>query len=197
VPWRIHGIAPEFRVEDVWELPFCGNEGDFRSLVAMIASGDPSRSSSRAARGLFAIRWGLGRLLGWDKPAETKTTLSDRLPADLRSRPGPDFKQLPFISLYLLEDEWAAEVANRTVHAVMHIGWVKHGNGGGRGQMAILVKPNGRLGTAYMAAIRPFRRLIVYPALLREWRNATTTRGEVKPCTNSEPRSKHATSTPS
>jgi uncharacterized protein DUF2867 len=29
-------------------------------------------------------------------------------------------------------------------------------------------KPNGRLGTVYMAAIRPFRRLIVYPALLRQ-----------------------------
>jgi Protein of unknown function (DUF2867) len=40
--------------------------------------------------------------------------------------------------------------------------------------MAVLVKPNGLLGTAYMAAIRPFRHLIVYPPLLRqigrEWR---------------------------
>ena len=33
--------------------------------------------------------------------------------------------------------------------------------------MAVLVKPNGLLGTLYMAAIRPFRYLIVYPALLR------------------------------
>jgi hypothetical protein len=36
------------------------------------------------------------------------------------------------------------------------------------------VKPNGVFGTAYMAAIRPFRYLIVYPAILRdaerEWR---------------------------
>jgi hypothetical protein len=39
------------------------------------------------------------------------------------------------------------------------------------------VKPNGRFGTAYMAAIRPFRHLIVYPAMLRgierEWRALT------------------------
>jgi len=34
--------------------------------------------------------------------------------------------------------------------------------------MAVLVKPNGLLGTAYMAAIRPFRHLIVYPPLMRE-----------------------------
>jgi hypothetical protein len=40
--------------------------------------------------------------------------------------------------------------------------------------MAVLVKPNGRLGTIYMAAIAPFRHAIVYPQLMRdiehEWR---------------------------
>ena len=34
--------------------------------------------------------------------------------------------------------------------------------------MAVLVKPNGLLGTAYMAAITPFRHLIVYPRMMRE-----------------------------
>jgi len=56
----------------------------------------------------------------------------------------------------------------------MHIGWVPDGTGGYRAQMAVLVKPNGLLGCAYMAAIRPFRHLIVYPPMLRqierEWR---------------------------
>jgi hypothetical protein len=70
-------------------------------------------------------------------------------------------------SLYLTGDEWAAEMANRTVHSVMHIGWVPDGTGGYRGQMAVLVKPNGLLGAAYMAAIKPFRYLLVYPALMR------------------------------
>ena len=78
---------------------------------------------------------------------------------------GPDFA--PFTSVYQLENEWAAEIANRTVHAVMHIGWVPEESAGYRGQMAVLVKPNGPLGAAYMAAIRPFRHLIVYPALMR------------------------------
>jgi len=58
----------------------------------------------------------------------------------------------------------------------MHIGWVPDGTGGYRGQMAVLVKPNGLLGAAYMAAIMPFRHLIVYPPLMREigrgWRSA-------------------------
>jgi hypothetical protein len=50
----------------------------------------------------------------------------------------------------------------------MHIGWVPDQTGRYRGQMAVLVKPNGLFGTAYMAAIRPFRHLIVYPAILRD-----------------------------
>jgi hypothetical protein len=36
--------------------------------------------------------------------------------------------------------------------------------------VAVLVRPNGLFGNAYMAAIRPFRHLIVYPALMREAR---------------------------
>ena len=59
------------------------------------------------------------------------------------------------------------------MHGVMHVGWVPDERGGYRGQMAVLVKPNGRLGAAYMAAIAPFRHLIVYPLMLRsierEW----------------------------
>src|SRR5262249_37092482 len=96
-------------------------------------------------------------------------TLRGRLPADLREAPpGPDFRALPFTSLYLLEDEWAAEVANRTMHGVMHIGWVRDGPGACHPPRRGLLPPNGLLGTAYMAAIRPFRHLIVYPLATRE-----------------------------
>ena len=68
----------------------------------------------------------------------------------------------------MLEDEWAAEAANRTMHGVLHLGWVDDPTGGYHGQMAVLVKPNGLLGAAYMPAIRPFRHLIIYPALIRQ-----------------------------
>ncbi len=148
--------------------------------MRLATSLDPSRSSSRAARTLFAIRWKVGELFGWDGPdtglGSRVPTLGDRLPADLRDgSPPSDFEALPFTPLYLLEDEWAAEIANRTVHGVMHLGWVPDGAGGYRGQMAVLVKPNGLLGTAYMAAIAPFRHLIVYPRMIREigrkWRS--------------------------
>ena len=172
-PWRIHELTRDFRLEDVWALPTPGGPDDFPRLVRVAASLDPSQSSSPIVRTLFAIRWKVGGLLGWDGPDagldSRVQTLCDRLPEDLRDAPsGPDFHALPFTSLYLLEDEFAAEVANRTMHGVMHLGWVPDGTGGYRGQMAVLVKPNGLPGTAYMAAIAPFRHLIVYPRMIRE-----------------------------
>jgi hypothetical protein len=185
-PWRIHELTRDFRLEDVWALPTPGGPDDFPRLVQLTASLDPSRGSSRAARTLFAIRWKVGELLGWDDQdtglGSRVPMLRDRLPADLRGgSPLPDFDALPFSPLYLLDDEWAAEIANRTVHGVMHLGWVPDGTGGYRGQMAVLVKPNGLLGNAYMAAIAPFRHLIVYPRMIREigraWRSEAGEQG--------------------
>jgi hypothetical protein len=170
-PWRIHEIAPDFRLEDVWALPVRGNRSDFQALVQGFAAGDPAQSSW-LTRVLWATRWKIGELLGWDEAEtglrERVPTLRKRLPADPQDAPGPDFDTLPFTSLYLIEDEFAAEIANRTMHGVMHLGCVADGRGGYRGQMAVLVKPNGLLGVAYMAAIRPFRHLIVYPAMMRQ-----------------------------
>lgn len=134
------------------------------------------------ARVLFAVRRGLGKLFGWDRPAgglgARVPTLRDRLPADLRAgERGPDLRSAPFTSIFQTHDEWAAECANRTVHGVLHIGWVPDGDGGYHGRMTVLVKPNGRLGTLYMLGIKPFRYLGVYPALIRsigrEWRENT------------------------
>jgi len=172
-PWRIHELTHDFRLEDVWELPTPGGPDDFPRLVQGIVSGDPSHGSSRVARALFSIRWRLGELFGWDGPdtglGSRVPTLRDRLPADLRDAPsGPAFDALPFTPLYLIDDEFAAEIANRTMHGIMHLGWVPDGTGGYHGQMAVYVKPNGLFGTAYMATIRPFRHLIVYPPIIRQ-----------------------------
>jgi hypothetical protein len=181
-PWRIHELTGDFRLEDVWEVPGVGGPDDLPRLVELLASSDPAHTSSFAARALFAIRWRIGELLGWDAPnagiGSRVPTLRDRLPVDLRDAPsGPTFDALPFTSLYLLDDEWAAEIANRTMHGVMHLGWVPDGTGGFRAELAVLVKPNGLLGRAYMTAIRPFRHLLVYPSLMRElgraWREVT------------------------
>jgi hypothetical protein len=173
-PWRIHEIARDFKLVDVWALPTPGGPDDFPRLLQLMASRDPSHaSSSRAVRALWAVRSKAGELLGLDDPkagvGSRVPTLRDRLPADLRDAPaGPDFDRSLFAPVYLTGDEWAGEIANPTVHGVMHLGWVPDETGGYRGQMAVLVKPSGLLGVAYMAAIAPFRHLIVYPAIMRE-----------------------------
>jgi hypothetical protein len=170
-PWRIHEVAPDFDLEDVWALPTPGGPADFARLVDHFAVGDTAANPSWIARTLFAVRWKLGEVFGWDDPdsavGSRVPTLRDRLPEDLRDATGPELDKLPFTSVYLTENEWAAELANRTVHGVMHIGWVPDGAGGYRGQLAVLVKPNGRFGRLYMAAIKPFRYLLVYPPLMR------------------------------
>jgi hypothetical protein len=171
-PWRIHEIAWDFGLEDVWQIPGTGGHEDFDRVLAGFAEADPAASRSAVTRALFALRWKLGELFGWDEEEEgvgsRVPTLRDRLPADLRDGPsGPDFEALPFRPLYLTDDEFAGEIANGTMHGVMHIGRVRSPNGTFRVQMAVLVKPNGLLGIAYMGAIRPFRHLLVYPAMMR------------------------------
>lgn len=171
-PWRIHEVTPDFQVEDVWALPTPGGPDELPRLVSSIVSDDFPQGAPLVVRFLWEARWKIGTLFGWDgKDAglgSRVTSLRDRLPKDLREAPsGPDVEDDPFTSLYLLEDEWATELANRTVHTVMHIGWVPDESGGYHGQLAVLVKPNGLFGAAYLAAIKPFRHLIVYPALMR------------------------------
>src|ERR687895_1621314 len=185
-PWRIHELTRDFRLEDVWALPTPGGPDDFPLLVEGFAELDTGESSSRAVRALFALRWKLGELFGWDEPdtgvGGRVRSLRERLPADLLEAPrGPDLRSVPgrpdvggppvFRSIYQTHDEWLTEFSNETVQSLMHIGWVPDDSGGGyHAQMAVLVKPNGWLGKAYMAAIKPFRYALVYPMLLRSIR---------------------------
>ncbi len=183
--WRIHEFTGDFELEDVWELPTPGGSDDLARLVRLT----PQLATSEfpaVFRALFALRWKLGELFGWDKAdsgvGERVRSLRERLPADLLEAPrGPDLRAVPgreaadgppiFSSVYQTHDEWVAEFANKTVHSLMHIGWVPDDAGSGyHAQMAVLVKPNGRLGKAYLAAIKPFRYTMVYPLLLRSIR---------------------------
>jgi len=177
-PWRIHEIAKDFRVLDVWALPTPGGPDEFPRLMQVMATFDPAETSV-VVRGFFAIRWTLGHLFGLDGQETGLGTrvrsLRDRLPADLADTP-TDFDAHLFTPLYVTNEEFALEIANKTVHGIMHVGWVPDGAGGFRGQMAVLVRPNGAYGVAYLAAIAPFRHLVVYPLMMRDigraWRQS-------------------------
>ncbi len=192
-PWRIREIAADFTLEDVWALPVHGGAEDFQALIDNAASFSPADAESVATRVLWRTRdrlgrwFGLGRIsapVGGDHepqelaiPDTDETSLAGRLPDDLRgTTEGMDFGSLPFVPLYRTEDEFAAELSNRTVHGVMHLAWVDQGDGRYQGQMAVYVKPRGPFGKAYMLLIRPFRYWVVYPALMRQIERAWQTR---------------------
>jgi hypothetical protein len=183
-PWRIREIAPDFTVEDVWALPVHGGPEDFQRAIELMATSDPANADSRAARALWRLRDRLGKWFGLGRisvpadagatgkmtiPGTHETSLIERLPDDLRGTADDlDFGALPFEPLYRTDDEFAAEISNRTVHGVLHLAWVDQGGGTYAGQMAVYVKPRGPLGKGYMELIKPFRYWIVYPALMRQ-----------------------------
>ncbi|MFJ9392371.1 DUF2867 domain-containing protein [Nocardioides sp. NPDC101246] len=171
-PWRIHEITEDFDLEDVWALPVQGGADDFPRFVEALMSGD-DRDFPAAYRFLFAVRWALGRMLGTDEDehglGRRVASLRDRLPDNLRDHPAPERDTSPFQPLYLTDREYAAEIANRTMHGVLHLAWVEDATApdGYSAQMSVLVRPNGLFGDVYMRFIKPFRYLVVYPALLR------------------------------
>ncbi len=179
----------------MWALPVHGGAGDFQALLDNMASFDPAKSGSLATRALWRTRDLLGRWFGLGRisdpidstrgddsgelpiPGTSEASLAGRLPDDLRDTAADvDFGSLPFVPLYRTDDEFAAELSNRTVHGVLHLAWVDQGNGRYQGQMAVYVKPRGPLGEGYMALIRPFRHWIVYPALMRQIERTWNTR---------------------
>jgi len=183
-PWRIREIVPDFKLEDVWALPVEGDAEDFPVMLELMADADPADADSRATRFLWRLRDRLGKWFDLGEisapadddaigkmriPGTDEASLKGRLPEDLRGTTADvDFGSLPFVPLYLTDDEFAAEVSNRTMHGVMHLAWADQGEGRYQPQMAVYVKTNGWFGEAYMALIKPFRYLIVYPALMRQ-----------------------------
>ncbi|HEY2398541.1 MAG TPA: DUF2867 domain-containing protein [Solirubrobacteraceae bacterium] len=178
--WRFEELAPDFRLEDAWALPVHGAADDFPKLLEAMGSLDPAARAPAVVRMLFSLRFAVGRLLGWDEaagplpiPDASEMTLAERLPADLRdSAPRSRLRNKSFTPLYETENEWAAELSNRTVHGVMQLVWIDRGGGRYQGEMGVYVKPRGRLGELYMAAIAPFRHRIVYPALMGQIEHA-------------------------
>jgi hypothetical protein len=188
--WRIHDVVRDFTLEDVWMLPeITGPASGFADVVDMAARFDPANAESLPTRFLWNLRDRLGQWLdlgrisepaagtaGLKIPGTQENSLTQRLPADLRGTADDvHFDHLPFVPLYRTTNEFAAEISNKTVHGVMHLAWVDDGDGRYHGQGAVYVKPRGLFGAAYMAFIKPFRYLIVYPALERQLAQAWAT----------------------
>ncbi|GAA2669142.1 MULTISPECIES: DUF2867 domain-containing protein [Actinosynnema] len=173
MPWRIREVTDDFHVHDVWRVSTPGaGPDDFPAMHAAMRRTGGVEKQKGLVKLLFTIRWKLGALLRLDdRPAGA--SLATRLPAALTATTTPQHAQPPFTPLYDLPTEAASEIVNRSVHAVMHLGWVPSTTSADHElRLTVLVKTRGRLGRAYLSLIGPFRHTIVYPALTRRWERA-------------------------
>ena len=126
-----------------------------------------------AVRTLLSIRFFVGRLLGWDRETDgaVAETFATRLTtADLSQTLAPvGAREKPFRTVYRFANEQLLEIVNRTVHGGALSALIETENAY-RLYFAVYVRNVGRLTPFYMTLIDPFRRLIVYPSLLRSVR---------------------------
>jgi hypothetical protein len=136
-PWRVHGLARAegLALHDVWEVDAALPPG---VTLGQWADALRRERQSVMTRALFAVRRGLGRVLGLD-----------------RGSPG-------FTLVYAEAAEQLHRIDNRTVSAFLHLSLV-----GRRPRLAVYVRPHGRLGRWYLRGIDPFRRVLIYPSLSR------------------------------
>jgi hypothetical protein len=183
--FRLEGLAPDFKLLDRWRFPISADPArgeDFLAFYRLFAENGIA-TDSHIANALFRVRFLLGRLLRLDRweaiPGTSETTIAGRLDEDDRRRNRAAEIAIPkqktdFVPVYLFEDEALIEISNRTIHALLHLGWVDAGGGRRAPELSIYVKSRGRLSEAYLALIKPFRYLLVYPPWIgriqRLWR---------------------------
>jgi hypothetical protein len=169
---RVHGFLRGVPLHDVWAVELSGGGPD-RTMadVRAVFSSERLASANVMVRALFRVRAVLGGLLGWDRaPADAaEASFLNRLsPADGEaSSVAPGTVEGPFRVLYVFRREALGEALNSTVHAFSALA-LAESEGGYVLYWAIYVRPIGRITSCYMALIDPFRRFLIYPALLRQ-----------------------------
>ena len=177
----VHELLSDVPLHDVWtvDLPGGAPDATLRDVPGFVP--DPGGSGVGWAAGqLFRLRAWLGRRLSWDQ----ESSGTDQHSYVRRLREADRVRSLttpgsagpgPFRVVFELPVEALLEVRNATVHAFLSTSLERSGEGY-RVWLAIYVRPVSRWTGWYMALIEPFRRLVVYPALIRrmqrEWNAA-------------------------
>lgn len=173
LPLRVHGFLAGVPLHDVWAV-------DLPRTRSGITLDEFSRTAnarlftpSPAVRALLNIRLFVGRLLGWDRepPAAPGESFATRLTtADLSKSLTPAGTREGFFRVvYRFENEQLLELINRTAHAAALSALVETASAY-RFYFGVYVRRVSRFTPVYMALIDPFRKLIVYPSLLRSVR---------------------------
>jgi hypothetical protein len=170
LPLRVHDFLAGVPLHDVWvvDLPRARSGITLDEFLRTASSCLLTRSP--VVRVLLNIRLFVGRLVGWDRePAATAwETFATRMTTADRSRslaPAGTCEGL-FRVVYHFENEQLLELINRTAHAAALSALVETTNAY-RFYFGVYVRSVSRFTPIYMALIDPFRKLVVYPSLLR------------------------------
>jgi hypothetical protein len=171
---RLHALLEGVPLHDVWRIDLPGGpDGLDLRVVRELMMAEDVVAANPVVRGLFALRGLLGRIFRLDPEAASPQVAAEsylhRLTPEDRaaSLEPPGSHDGPFRVLYVFADEAVSEIRNKTVHAFSAVTF-ERSPAGYTAHWAIYVLPvgSGWLTACYMALIDPFRRLLVYPAML-------------------------------
>jgi hypothetical protein len=169
---RVHELLRDVPLYDVWVVDLPG--GGAGRTLADIRALDSAAPPSRIALALYRVRRFLGRVFGWDRmPMRPEDSLLSQLSERDRrdSEIAPGTAEGAFLLLYRFPREALSETRNATVHGWVCLALAPTATGY-RLYFAVYVLPVSWVTRPYLIAIEPFRRFLLYPAMLRRIRRA-------------------------
>jgi Protein of unknown function (DUF2867) len=177
LPLRVHTFLADVPLHDVWAVDLPTHRGGVTLSEFLRASQDGHDAADAkinrfppAALALFRLRLFLGRIFRLD--AEPK----DALAASWGSRLTPEDRARSLVAsgtpeggfrvVYRFENEQLLEIQNRTVHAAALSALAEKADGY-RFYFAVYVHQGTWIAPFYMGLIDPFRKWIIYPAMLK------------------------------
>jgi len=173
LPLRVHAFLAGVPLHDVWSVDLPNWRGGLTLDDFLRTASNCLCTPPPFVRMLLDIRFFVGRFFGWDREPEANAwkTFATRLTdADhSRSLAAAGTRDGFFRVVYRFENEQLVELTNRTAHAAAVSALIETATAY-RFYLAVYVRSVSRFTPFYMALIDPFRKLIVYPSLLRSVR---------------------------
>lgn len=170
LPLRVHEFLAGVPLHDVWAVDLPRTRPGITLDEFLRTAKAPRSTLSPATKALLKVRLFVGGLLGWDRepaPSAWETFATRLTPADRsKSLVPPGTRDGNFRVMYRFENEELRELINRTAHAAALSALLETPDSY-RFYFGVYVCNVGRITPLYMALIDPFRKLIVYPSLLR------------------------------
>ena len=180
LPLRVHTFLAEVPLHDVWAVDLPTRRAGVTLSEFLRRSRDGSDLANAetkrfpaAARALFALRFFLGRIFRLEvEPKDAlATSFGSRLTEEDRARSlvVPGTPEGLFRVVYRFENEQLVEIQNRTVHGAALSALAERADSY-RFYFAVYVRRRTWITPFYMGLIDPFRKWIIYPALLKKVR---------------------------